>query len=200
MPFGDESHSDEGIVWPGYVDFLYAFVFVLIIFIGSLLYLLSGDIGDRVTDGYITPVEAGLKGGGVEVIREGNKLIISLKGKVEFTTNQVQIRREQEKYLRVIGPWLKSEGLQRIVIQGLADSQQCPSDPFCNWDYSARRAQEVLKFFYNCTECGYTKDLDRVRKLLIVWGNGDTGSTGGGLNSSQERRVDIILDFNPRKE
>lgn len=200
MPFSDESHSEEGIVWPGYVDFLSTFVFVLIIFIGSLLYLLSGDIGRRIVEGYITPVEETLTRAGVKWVREGDKVIISLKGKVEFTTNQVQIGKEQEKYLREIGPSLKSEGVQRIVIQGLADSQQCPSDPFCNWDYSARRAQEVLKFFHNCTDCGYTVDLDRVRKLLIVWGNGDTASKGGGQGISQERRVDIILDFNPRKE
>lgn len=99
-----------------------------------------------------------------------------------------------------MGPAFISKGLQRIVVRGLADSQQCPSDPFCNWEISARRAQEVLKFFYNCLDCGYGESAEQVRRLLVVSGDGDTASTDRGKNSSQDRRVDIILDFSTKKE
>jgi flagellar motor protein MotB len=171
----------------------------LIIFIGSLLYLLSGDISKRIIDGLITPVETGLTGAGVPWVREGDKILIALSGKVEFATNQSTIRPEQERFLRQIGPYFVSNGIRRIVVRGLADSQKCISDPFCNWDISARRAQEVLKYFYNCTDCGYAASGDAVRRLFVLSGEGDTSSTGPGVPNSRERRVDIILDFDAKK-
>jgi flagellar motor protein MotB len=194
----DKLDTDENVGWPGYVDFLSTFVFVLIIFIGSLLYLLSGDIVKRTIDGFIDPIEAELTKGGITSVREENKVIIPLSGKVEFATNQVLIRAEQERFLRQVAPTFGMPGIQRIIVRGHADSQKCP-DPFCNWEISARRAQEVLKFFYNCTECGYGTSIETVRRLLVLSGEGDTSSAVKGA-SSRERRVDIILDFNANNQ
>ena len=36
--------SQEGVAWPSYVDFLSTFTFVLIIFLGSLIYLMAQGI------------------------------------------------------------------------------------------------------------------------------------------------------------
>ena len=187
----DES-TDENIAWPGYVDFLCTFVFVLIIFIGSLLYLLSGDINKRIINKRIAPVEQKLKSAGMPYLREGSKLLFKLNGKVEFETNAVKIRPDQERFLREIGNQFTSPGLKKIMVKGLADSQPCLSDPFCNWDISSRRATEVLKFYYNCTDCGFDA---RIRKMLILSGEGDTSSDSSGRANSSDRRVDIILDF-----
>jgi flagellar motor protein MotB len=67
-----------------------------------------------------------------------------------------------------------------------------------NWDISARRAQEVLKFYYNCEDCGYPQE--KIRTLLILSGEGDTSSEKSGQANSRERRVDVILDFNEKQE
>ena len=59
----EDQFTDENVGWPGYVDFLCTFVFILILFIGSLLFLLSGDIRQRAINRKITPVVTGLRGG-----------------------------------------------------------------------------------------------------------------------------------------
>ena len=78
--FEEEQFSDEHVGWPSYVYFLSSFAFVLIVFVGSLLYLLSGDIHQRWMDQKIRPIQGELEKAGIVVRREGNKLILPLKG------------------------------------------------------------------------------------------------------------------------
>jgi flagellar motor protein MotB len=189
--FEEEEFADENVGWPSYVDFLSTFVFVLIVFIGSILYLLSGDIHQRLMEQRILPVVTGLTTSGIANYREGNKIILPLKSKVDFDTNRVDIRPEHHRYLRQIGRFFADPAVQRIVILGFADSQPCRNDPFCNWDLSARRAQEVLKFFYLCSDCGFNRD--EIRRKLTLTGEGNVGSSKAG---PEDRRVDIVLDFN----
>ncbi|HLG97809.1 MAG TPA: OmpA family protein [Bryobacteraceae bacterium] len=188
--FEEDHLADEHIGWPSYVDFLSTFVFVLIVFVGSLLYLLSGDIRQRVVEQRIQGVIRGLKGTGVVFERDGDRLVFPLKSKVEFATNQAEILPQHERYLREVGKSFGNPGVQRIVILGFADSQPCRIDPFCNWDLSARRAQAVLKYYYTCADCEY--DPASIRKKLTMTGEGDITSTKPG---SHDRRVDIILEF-----
>ncbi len=188
-----DGEEQEGTVWPAYVDFLSTFVFVLIVFIGSLLFLLSGDIQKGVMDGLVNPVEADCKSAGLPCSRDGSKIVVPLTGKVEFGTNQVRVQKPQEDFLRQVGKLFERPGIKRIVVKGTADMQRCKSDPFCNWDISARRALEVIKFYYDCIDCGYG---EKVKKLLVLSGEGDTSSTGV---TSSDRRVDIILDFNANR-
>ena len=115
---------------------------------------------------------------------------------MEFGTNSADIMPEHFRFLRELSGHLTSHDVQRIMIRGLADSQRCISDPFCNWDLSARRAEAVLKFFYNCKDCGYGQE---VRRKLILMGEGDTNSLDHGKPNRGERRVDIILDFNDKR-
>jgi len=193
--FTEEEMYDEGVAWPSYVDFLSTFTFVLIIFVGSLLYLLSGDIRQRAMDRVIGPYMTGLTRAGITNYREGNKVILPLKGKVDFDTNAANIKPEHVHYLREIGSQLSSPDAKRIVILGFADSQPCRSDPFCNWQLSALRAEEVLKFFYLCSDCGYGQD---VQRKLILRGEGNLSS--GLLPSALDRRVDVIIEFDAPKE
>jgi flagellar motor protein MotB len=126
--FEEEQFADEHIGWPSYVDFLSSFVFVLIVFVGSLLYLLSGDIHQRLMDQKIRPIEKELQGAGIDVRREGNKLILPLQTKVEFETNHADIRPKYYRYLREVGKHFSNQSVKRIVILGFADSQPCRSD------------------------------------------------------------------------
>jgi flagellar motor protein MotB len=192
----EEEHSaDEHIGWPSYVDFLSTFVFVLIVFIGSLMYLLSGDIHQRVIEQRMRSVIAGLAGTGVAFHRDGDKLVFPLKSKVEFETGHVEIQPKQQRYLRDVAKNFVNPAIRRIVILGFADSQACRNDPFCNWDLSARRAQEVLKYFYLCLDCGF--DPEVIRKKLTMTGEGNITSVKA---SGEDRRVDIILEFDDPKK
>ena len=195
----EEIGAEENVGWPGYVDFLSTFTFVLIIFIGSLLYLLSGGIGKHIIDGFIAPVQRGLTGEGVVAVREGDKLVIPMIGKqVQYKTNEWELSFERKQFLKQIGHYFSAKGIQRIIVDGRADSQAC-EDPFCNWEYSVKRSREVLKFLYLCEDCGYGKADTIVRRLLVLSGQGDVGTSSGAVDA-RDRRVDIVLDFNVKKE
>ena len=197
----DESGAEENVGWPGYVDFLSTFVFVLIIFIGSLLYLLSGGIGRHITDGFIAPVQRGLVGAGVTVVREGDKLVIPMSREgIQYKTNEWELNSRRRQFLREIGHYFSAKGIRRIVVDGRADSQGCESDPFCNWEYSVKRSREVLKFLYTCTDCGYGEASGNVRRLLVLSGEGDVGASSSHKGDARDRRVDIVLDFNVKQE
>src|ERR1039458_9570133 len=97
--FDEEQLGDEHIGWPSYVDFLSTFVFVLIVFVGSLLYLLSGDIRQRIIERRIHSVIHDLKGSGVIWQRDGNRMIFPLQSKVAFETGRSDILPEHQRYL-----------------------------------------------------------------------------------------------------
>ena len=198
--WAEDLESDENIAWPSYVDVLSTFIFVLILFIGSLLYLLSGDIKQKIIDQKLNPIEAGLKGAGIPYTREGSKVIIPLKGKVEFDTNEHTLLPQHRLFLREVAHLLNSTDIESILVKGTADSQKCknPEDKFCNWDVSTERASAVLKFFYLCEDCGY--DPGRIRRVLKLAGDGDTGSARTGKDESSERRVDVILDVDAKEQ
>lgn len=203
--FGDHE-GDEGIAWPSYVDFLSTFIFVLIIFIGSLLYILSGDIGNRTFRDSIARTQAALDQAHIDNWVEGKKLYISLKDQVTFETGcpdpakpacAVDLSPENVSHLRRVGNIVaENGGWNRIVIEGRADSTPYHDprtgkiDDFGNFTLSSRRAMQVLQFFYNCHNCGY--DLDTVRSRIVLSGLGTKNETGADKG---ERRVDLVLDY-----
>ncbi len=203
--FSDQG-QDEGIAWPSYVDFLSTFIFVLIIFVGSLLYIMSGDIGDRTFRDSVSRTQAALNQAHIENWVEGKKLYISLKDQVRFETGcpdparpacSASLTSENVVHLRnVAGIIADNPGWNRIVIEGRADSMPYHDpktgkvDEFGNFDLSSRRAMQVLRFFHDCADCGYDVKLLRPRLVLSGLGNKtDTGADQG------ERRVDVVLDY-----
>ena len=67
----EDSMGDEGVGWPSYVDFLSTFSFVLFIFIGSLLFLMHGQIGERAFESKVSDYVTRLRKEGIEVTVEG---------------------------------------------------------------------------------------------------------------------------------
>jgi flagellar motor protein MotB len=188
----EDSFGDESVGWPSYVDFLSTFSFVLFIFIGSLLFLMHGQIGERAFASKVNDYVTRLRKEGIEVTVEGRKIRFDLRRQVAFGTRQATLTSEHEAYLRKVAhelqPGLDTAGQCKVVVLGKADAKKYPNDPFGNWDLSARRALAVLRFLYNCTDCGYGADM---QKRLVLLGEGDVDSAGA---SSDDRRVDLVID------
>jgi flagellar motor protein MotB len=205
-------NDDDISVWPGYVDFMSTFIFILLIFVGALLYILSGDIGDKSFRSSVLTTESDLTRAGIQYTVQGRKIVISLKGLVKFESGCPDLGRascktyndtlspENEEHLRVVATIIANHpGCRRIVIEGLADSMPYP-DPktseFKNFELSARRAMQVLKFFHDCPECDKKYDVLKVRPKLALSGLGSKlGSEQSGKGNKDERRVDVILDY-----
>jgi flagellar motor protein MotB len=187
-----DSYGDESVAWPSYVDFLSTFSFVLFIFIGSLLFLMHGQIGERTFAAKVSEYVSRLRKEGIEVTVEGRKIRYDLRHQVAFATRQATLTSDHEAYLRKIAhelpAGLAAAGECKVVVLGKADAKKYPNDPFGNWDLSARRALAVLRFLYNCTDCGYGPEM---QKRLVLLGEGDVESSGA---SGDDRRVDLIID------
>ena len=188
----EDSMGDEGVGWPSYVDFLSTFSFVLFIFIGSLLFLMHGQIGERAFASKVSDYVTRLRKQGIEVTVEGRKIRYDLRRQVAFGTRQATLTAAHEAYLRKIArelpAGLQAAGPCKVVVLGKADAQKIANDPFGNWDLSARRALAVLRFLYNCTDCGYGAEM---QKRLVLLGEGDVDSTSA---SRDDRRVDLVID------
>ena len=199
----EDDEQDEGIAWPSYVDFLCTFIFVMIIFIGSLLYILSGDIGDRTFKVAVANTQNALKQANIRYQVRSKKLYI--KDQVWFDQGCPDdaiprcpkgLTPDNLAHLREVANIVaKNGGWNRIVIEGRADKTPYRDaagniDKFKNFDLSARRAMQVLRFFHDCLNCGYVPD--EVRPKLALSGLGNKNNTGA---DQDERRVDIILDY-----
>jgi flagellar motor protein MotB len=188
----DPYNSDENVSWPSYVDFLATFSFVLFIFIGSLLYMMYGQLGNRRFAAKVAKYVTHLKQQGIEVSVEGQKIKYDLRRNIAFVPGLAELNADQKEYLRRVAQTLP-EGLHaagdcKIVVLGKADSAKFKEDPFGNWSLSARRALAVLQFLYDCANCGYGPEM---RGKLVLLGEGDVESTGVGAD---DRRVDLVID------
>jgi flagellar motor protein MotB len=198
MDLDDGDLGEESVGWPSYVDFLTSFIFILILIVGALLYLLSGNIEQVSFEAAMQQTIKEINAAGYDARIDGKRLIIMLKGKVSFSTGEPEtldgyrLSKENEDHLREIGKSLVSKkNCPRIVIQGYADNDPYRNDPFGNWLLSVRRATAVLKYFYECTDCGYP--VDEIRKKLKLSGEGDLAS--GAFDKSRDRSVELILDY-----
>lgn len=212
--FSFDETNEEGISWPSYVDFMSTFIFILIIFLGSLVYLMAGSLRQQEFIQQIGPSIVELKAlqketnAGVDfhVDAIALKVYITLKGQIIFKTGCPNDRRddcpktlpvETTETLRKVGKIIaQNPHCTRVVIEGRADSQKVyrrtslgklEEDPFGNWELSTNRATEVLKFFWNCTDCGYDANLFRPKFTLS--GLGEQGP------NPEERRVDVTIDY-----
>jgi flagellar motor protein MotB len=187
-----DPYGDESVGWPSYVDFFATFSFVLFIFIGSLLYLMYGQLGDRLFAAKVAKYVTHLKQQGIEVSVEGQKIKYDLRRHVDFDQNSAELTPRHKEYLRrvarVLPDGLQAAGVCKIVVLGKADAAKFKDDPFGNWNLSARRALAVLQFLYNCPDCGYGPEM---RRKLVLLGEGDVESTSP---NADDRRVDLVID------
>jgi flagellar motor protein MotB len=185
-------YGDEGVGWPSYVDFLATFSFVLFIFIGSLLFIMHGKLGERDFEGRVSDWVAGLQAEGIDVKVEGRKIKFNLTQQVNFAMSSAVLSREGERNLRRVAGKLP-KGLDvagdcKVVVLGKADAVQYRGDPFGNWRLSAARALAVLRFLHNCEDCGYGREM---RGKLVLLGEGDVESQ---QEAQDDRRVDLVID------
>jgi len=189
-------NTDENVGWPSYVDFLSTFIFLLILFIGSLVFQVSGVMAQEKMKRELRRVAGGIK---VSNYVRQNKIFIPLADQVRFESNSAVLDALAQERLRKVGQQIAKACsdpqvyCKRVVVEGHADHVPVKSDPqFGNWKLSANRALNVLQFFYGCNDCGYGEE---IRSRLTLSGEGDIGARRSFAGSSGDRRVDVILEF-----
>jgi outer membrane protein OmpA-like peptidoglycan-associated protein len=194
------NQSDEGIAWPSYVDFLSTFIFVLLIFIGSLLYLLSGDIRLQSVQKQFAATAAQLQILGLEGESHGMHFSISLRRIITFQIGCPRVNDACDgvsadgaaKLQKVAALLPAYSRCRQITLQGQTDALQPTVDHFANYKLSTRRAETVLEFFSKCTNCG--PEFEKVKPKITLAGIGDRNANKTQIDNVEDRTVDIIID------
>ena len=190
-----DDQADDGIGWPSYVDFLSTFVMILILFLACIVFFVS-DVQNRAKrQRRVNEVSDALAKSGIQYQAVGDRIVISLKNKVEFRTKEFVLDDKGRAFLRSTAKQLSdTSDVKHIIVQGRADSDPFANDEFGNWKLSAQRALEVLQFLYNCENCAPGVDL---KSKLVLAGEGDTEARRNVSTEekSKDRSPDVILDF-----
>src|SRR5579884_2476248 len=96
-------NSDENVGWPSYVDFLSTFIFVLILFIGSLVFQISGVIAQHKRTQILRAKSDVITRAGIRNIVRQNKILIPLNEQVNFSTGSALIDVVASDHLRNVG-------------------------------------------------------------------------------------------------
>jgi outer membrane protein OmpA-like peptidoglycan-associated protein len=200
--FDENTTAEENVGWPSYVDFLSTFAFILMLFIGSTVYLISDVERRELVAQRMEGLRTTLAASGFHPSAEGNMLRVPLSGKVAFEPLKSTLNATAESNLRIAGKEIGTyHGVQKIVVQGYADRDPVritlaggrkADDPFGNLNISVQRALSVLQFFYDCSDCGY--NVSDIRPRLALRGEGDTDANKKQTLNS-DRRVDILIYF-----
>jgi flagellar motor protein MotB len=188
--------TDENVGWPSYVDFLSTFIFLLILFIGSLVFQVSGVIAKGRMRRELVRISNGI---GVPNYVRQNKIFIPLAEQVNFASGSSELDSIALEHLTNVGLQIAKAchdpkiRCNKIIVEGHADSVPVKSNPkFGNWKLSSVRALNVLQFFYGCGNCGYGEE---IRSRLTLSGEGDIGAKQSRSGNSGDRRVDVVLDY-----
>lgn len=201
--------SQEGVAWPSYVDFLSTFIFILIIFLGSLLYLMAQGIRQGQFQQDTTKSIPALVTNGFQPAKGRLELTIPLSGKLQFgkgcpsrngcATELTEPERSSlTKLANIIGEDHKR--CTRIIVRGQADSDKYrnpitgETDEFGNYDLSNKRASIVLRFLLlGCNEC--SDSFKSQRSKLTLAGVGDTLALKNSPARDNDRTVNIVIDY-----
>jgi chemotaxis protein MotB len=197
-------NTDENVGWPSYVDFLASFIFLLILFIGSLVFQVSGVIEQRKKTQTLKHISELMGKAGIANSVRQNKILIPLDQQVTFPSNSSMIDSSARDHLRNVGLQIAKAcsdpqvRCRRILVEGHADNVPVKNDPeFGNWKLSANRALEVLRFFYRCRNCGYGEE---VPARLALSGQGAVDAKNSTSGNVSDRRVDVILDYGKERD
>ena len=201
--------SQEGVAWPSYVDFLSTFIFILIIFLSSLLYLMAQGIRQGQFDQDVAKSIRDLKTFGVRPEKGRLQLTIPLSGKLQFGKGcpgkngcPTDLTEAERSSLRELADIIGKDHRRcaRIVIRGQADSDKYINlttgevDEFGNYDLSNRRASMVLRYLLvGCEEC--SDGFKSLRSKLTLAGVGDTLATKNKTARDDDRTVNIVVDY-----
>jgi hypothetical protein len=201
--------SQESVAWPSYVDFLSTFIFVLIIFLSSLLYLMAQGIRQGQFDQDTAKSIPELKGLGFRPKKGRLQLTVPLDGKLQFGKGcpgkdgcPTELTESERSVLRELAERIGKDHRRcaRIVIRGQADSDKYRNpitgevDEFGNYDLSNRRASMVLRYLLaGCEEC--SDGFKSLRSKLTLAGVGDTLATKNTTARDDDRTVNIVVDY-----
>lgn len=204
-----QDESQENVAWPSYVDFLSTFIFILIIFLGSLLYLMVQGIrqGQFIQDSSRSvPV---LISEGFKPIKGRLQLTVPLNGRLQFAKGcpgkigcSAGLDESEKVALRNLADVVGTQHARctRIVVRGQADSDKYVNpvtkevDPLGNYDLSNRRASLVLRYLLlECNDC--SDAFKGLRSKLTLAGVGDTLASKSSPARDDDRTVNIIIDY-----
>lgn len=195
--------DEQGIAWPSYVDFLFAFVFVLILALGFMTYAMVHGVESEDLDIEGARVSEALKSLSVEshVNFDQHTVEIPLSGIISFeegcpgkpTCASLTVEQEQ----KLIAVWKvivsNNPNTHTILLRGQASSTQ-GKDAFTNFEVGNRRALLVYQKLYGCGEaCGFDINNYALKKVQLA-NAGDTLVSGPAVNPD-DRTVTIVLDY-----
>ena len=192
---------EEGVAWPSYVDFLSTFIFILIIFLGSLLFLLANGIRQQQFRNAVSSSWSDFKKLGISPQVGKLHVTLPLSNSLQFDVGcpgkpncPNDLSDNAKRTLRDVAATIgkKHSACTRIVIRGQSDSTQYANDAFGNYDLSNRRASAVLRYLYKCEDCDPSFQL--VRNKLTLAGVGDTLAQKGRVEV-KDRTVNLVIDY-----
>ncbi|MEM7377756.1 MAG: flagellar motor protein MotB [Pseudomonadota bacterium] len=129
-------------------------------------------------------IEEGL----VEVVREGNKVVVRLRERGFFNTARAKINNAFQPVLARVGRAL-SDVPGDLVVSGHTDNVPISNDEFrSNWELSAARAANVVH--YLTTRGGIAKDRVEMRAHAEVKPIADNATAE---NRARNRRVEVVI-------
>ena len=201
--------SQESVAWPSYVDFLSTFIFVLIIFLSSLLYLMAQGIRQGQFQQDSTKGVPALIAEGFQPVKGRLQDTVPLNGKLQFgkgcpgkTGCPIELTQVEKARLRILADTIgrNYKRCTRIIIRGQADSDKYRDaatgkvDEFGNYDLSNKRASMVLRYLLlECLEC--SEEFRSQRSKLTLAGVGDTLASKNGPARDDDRTVNVVIDY-----
>jgi chemotaxis protein MotB len=138
----------------------------------------------------LKPLESEIKG--VEIKREGDKLIISLVDQVLFDSGRAEIKPSGRDVLQRVSEILRNSSDQKILVEGHTDNvrigRKLKTTFPTNWELSRARAESVLQYL--------TKDGGIDPSRITAAEYADTrpvASNATETGRQKNRRVEIIL-------
>ena len=152
--------------------------------IGAGVGALAGGSVGHYMDRQQAQLREQLRGSGVEVIRQGDNIVLDVPGDITFAYDRADIRPEMRAPLERIAATLREYPATLVDVVGHADSRG--SDEY-NQGLSERRANSVAT---------YLMDRGVMRERMYVAGRGESqpkASNETDAGRAQNRRVEIIL-------
>lgn len=152
--------------------------------IGAGVGALAGAAVGNYMDRQQAQLREQLRNSGVDVIREGDNIILDVPGDITFAYDQADIRPEMRPILDQIAATLRDYPQTTVDVIGHADSRG--SDEY-NQALSERRAAAVAT---------YLMDRGVMRERMFVAGRGESqpkASNETDAGRAENRRVEIVL-------
>lgn len=199
--------NDDSLAWPSYVDFLFAFCFVLVLSLGYMTFITVHGVEGQ---DFLREAKAGrasLKEMGITPIIDWNRrtIEIPLSQYISFETGcpgkkgcAQELSAEEQENLRRVARLLSAKfgASHTIFLRGQADSDR-GSDDFVNFHVGNERALAVYKVLFYCAAvCGLDGPSGSLKKVQLA----NAGDTLAQAKSAEkiDRTVTIILDYSAK--